>query len=249
MKSEILLPRRGARLAVALVVFVAFVSCLSGFAQETTPALAKLFKRLRGGEKVTVVTYGTSVTEYGAWVGMVQKWFDEKFPGQVTIVNSGGHGQNSTWGAAQIQAKVLDHKPDLVFIEFAANDAHTRFNLPVETARNNLDAMVAAIQGQNPNAAIILQTMNAFWDCTNTGGFASADSSRPKLEEYYGNYRACAKERGLALIDNYPDWAKFKKEHYDQFKSFLPDGTHPNKDGVRTVMWPNVERFLEQSSR
>ena len=249
MKSETNLSRRHTGLAVFLVILVALVSCVSGFSADTNPALAKFFKRLRAGEKQTVVTYGTSVTKYGAWVDMLQKWFDGKFPGQVTIVNNGGPGQNSTWGAAQVQPQVLDHKPDLVFIEFAVNDAHTRFNLPVETARKNLDAMIAAIQAQNPDAAIVLQTMNAFWDCTNPGGFTSAGSSRPKLEEYNDNYRACAKERGLALIDNYPDWAKFKKEHYDQFQIFLPDGTHPNKDGVRTVMWPNVERFLEQSSR
>ena len=241
--------RLSARCIVLLAVLAVCLSCLSGSAAETAPALANFFKRLRAGEKLTVVTYGTSVTEYGAWVAMVQKWFDEKFPGQVTIVNSGGHGQNSTWGAAQIKDKVLDHKPDLVFIEFAVNDAHTRFNLPVETARKNLDAMVTAIQEQNPNTAIVLQTMNAFWDCTKPGGFAAADTSRPKLEEYNDNYRACAKERGLPLVDNYPDWAKFKKEHFDQFQIFLPDGTHPNKDGVRTVMWPNVERFLEQSAR
>ena len=189
------------------------------------------------------------MTEYGAWVGMMQKWFDEKFPGQITIRNSGGHGQNSTWGLAEVKGKVLDHQPDMVFIEFAGNDAHMRFNLPVETARKNLDAIVAAIQGQNPNVAIILQTMNAFWDCSNPGGFAAADSSRPKLEDYNDNYRACAKERGLVLIDNYPDWVRFKKEHHDQFQIFLPDGTHPNNDGIRTVMWPNVERFLEQSAR
>ena len=235
---------RFARLAVA-----GFLLALPQLASAESPnaALANFSKRLHAGEKLTVVTYGTSVTEYGPWVALAQKWFDEKFPGQVTIVNTTGHGQNSTWGAAQIKPQVLDHNPDLVFIEFAANDAHTRFNLPVETARKNLDSIVAAIQGQNPNVAIVLQTMNAFWDCSNPGGFAAADSSRPKLEEYNDNYRACAKERGFALIDNYPDWVRFKKEHYDQFQIFLPDGTHPNKDGIRTVMWPNVERFLELS--
>lgn len=233
----------------ALLAVAGLLLPQQAFAGSPNAALANFSKRLHAGEKLTAVTYGTSVTEYGAWVAMVQKWFDEKFPGQVVIVNSGGHGQNSTWGAAQIQPKVLDQKPDLVFIEFAANDAHTRFNLPVEAARKNLDAIVAAILGQNPDAAIILQTMNAFWDCTNAGGFAAADSSRPKLEDYNNNYRACAKERGLALIDNYPDWVRFKKEHCDQFQIFLPDGTHPNKEGVRTVMWPNLEKFLEANFR
>lgn len=213
------------------------------------PSTAGFSNRLHAGEKLTVVTYGTSLTEYDAWVGMMQQWFDEKFPGQVTIRNSGGHGQNSMWGLAEVKARVLDYQPDMVFIEFAANDAHTRFNLPVETARKNLDAIVAAIQERSPNAAIILQTMNAFWDCSNPGGFAAAESSRPKLEDYNDNYRTCAKERGLVLIDNYPDWVRFKKEHYDQFQKFLPDGTHPNTGGIRTVMWPNVQRFLEQSAR
>ncbi|CAN5341269.1 hypothetical protein BH09VER1_BH09VER1_27510 [soil metagenome] len=232
--------------ALLLLAAIAFTQ-LSSFAQEANPNVADFFKRLRAGDKLTVVAYGTSVTKYGAWVDLVQKWFDAKYPGQVTVVNSGGPGQNSTWGLASIQAEVLDHKPDWVFIEFAANDAHERFKLPVETARQNLDKMIGVIRQQNPRAVIVLQTMNAFWDCPK--GFTTADTSRSRMEEYNENYRACAREDKLPIIDNYPDWVKFKKEHYDQFQVFLPDGTHPNKDGVRTVMWPNMEKFFDQASQ
>ncbi len=236
-----------ASLAILAALFLTHFSSFNSLAGETNPAVATFFQRLRAGDKLTIVTYGTSVTKYGAWVDMMQKWFDAKYPSQVTIINSGGPGQNSTWGLASVQAQVLDHKPDLVFIEFAANDAHERFKLPVETARQNLEKIITAIHQQNPNAAIVLQTMNTFWDCPK--GFPTADTSRSHMEEYNENYRACAREDKLPLIDNYPDWLKFKKEHYDQFQVFLPDGTHPNKDGVRTVMWPNLEKFLDQSSR
>ena len=225
------------------------VSSLVGFAGPTPSDPSGFFTRLRDGQKQTVVLYGTSLTKYGTWTGMLENWFEKKFPGQVTVINSGGPGQNSTWGLAEVKPQVLEHNPDLVFIEFGTNDAHTRFNLPVATARENLEKIIAAIQQQNPNAAIVLQTMNAFWDSTNPNGFAAADSSRPKLEDYYQNYRSCAREHGFALIDNYPDWLRLKKEHPEEFQKFLPDGTHPNNDGIQTVMWPNVERFLEQCTR
>lgn len=235
------------RRVFACLLLLTFLAIPGVQAEEINPAMASFFQRLRAGDKLTIVTYGTSVTKYGAWVDLMQKWFEAKYPGQVTIINSGGPGQNSTWGLANVQTQVVDHKPDLVFLEFAINDAHERFKLSPETARQNLEKIIAAIRQANPNAAIVLQTMNALWDCPK--GFPTADTSRAHMEEYNENYRACAREDKLPLIDNYPDWVRFKKEHYDQFQVFLPDGTHPNKDGVRTVMWPNLEKFLDQASR
>src|SRR5690349_11253996 len=75
------------------------------------------FRSLAAGKKQTVVVYGTSLTHGGAWANATKQWFDQTYPGQVTFINSGGPGQNSDWGLANLKAKVLDHHPDLVFVE------------------------------------------------------------------------------------------------------------------------------------
>jgi lysophospholipase L1-like esterase len=216
------------------------------WAESGAPAnqnLEKFFRNLQTGKQQTVVAYGTSVTKYGYWVTAMQEWFEKEYPGKVTVINSGGPGQNSNWGLAAVQAQVLDHHPDLVLIEFAINDAHVRFKIPVEQAKSNLEKMIASIRAQNPQTAIVLQTMNALWD--NEKGFGKGDSDRPKLNDFNENYRKVAAEQSLPLVDNYPMWLEMKQKDYARFQSVVPDGTHPNKFGSLAVTWPNLQQVLE----
>jgi lysophospholipase L1-like esterase len=209
--------------------------------------LATFFQHLQAGQKQTVVAYGTSVTKYGYWVQLMQDWFNEQYPGLVTVINNGGPGQNSDWGVAHLQDMVLDHHPDLVTIEFATNDAHERFNMPLERSHTNLDKIVKAIHAANPQTAIVLQTMNVFWDCP--GAFARAESGRPQLHAFYEGYRVYAKEHALPIVDNEPGWQKVKDTDPETFHKQLPDGTHPNKFGNLAVNWPNVKAVLEQGQK
>lgn len=228
------------------LAFVLAAALTASAATPADPALATFFAKLRAGEKQSVVAYGTSVTRDGAWVKLMDDWFAQKFPGQVTVINSGGRGQNSVWGLANVEPQVLAHHPGLVFIEFGINDAHERFKLPVEQCRKNLDGIIAAIRAQNSDTAIVLQTMNALWDAPN--GFKTADTSRPHLNDYYENYRAAARALRLPLVDNYPAWLKMKQTDYAHFQALLPDGTHPNKNGSLEVTWPAVRALLETAS-
>lgn len=178
---------------------------------EAADPLAGFFARLKAGEKQTVVAFGTSLTAYGAWVPQMQQWFEEKFPGQVHVINSGGPGQHSDWGAAQVSSRVLAHSPNLVFVEFSYNDAHTRFKLTPEHCRKNLESIIEAITSADPSTAIVLQTMNAPWDPPEGRGMTDSATNRPEPDVFNDNYRAVARERGLPLVDNYPDWLKIKE--------------------------------------
>ncbi len=216
---------------------------------ESPDSLAGFFQKLKAGEKQTVVTYGTSLTAAGAWVPLMQQWFDGKFPGQVTIINSGGPGQHSDWGAAQVESKVLAHAPNLVFVEFSYNDAHLRFQLTPEHCRKNLETILEKIQTKDPATAIVLQTMNAPWDPPEGKGMQDSATNRPALEAFNDNYRAVAKAQNLPLVDNYPDWVAIKETDFPRYQTLVPDGSHPNKFGSTEVTWKNVQALLEKASR
>jgi hypothetical protein len=64
-----------------------------------------IFKHLRAGQAQTVVTYGTSLTANGPWVTKLAPWLEARYPGLVTVVNSGGSGQHSGWGIAHVQER------------------------------------------------------------------------------------------------------------------------------------------------
>ncbi len=126
------------KLLALLLPFILAPSFLQ--AKETAdPLVSGFFKKLKSGEKCSVVVYGTSLTQGGAWAVAMKNWFDQKSPGKVSFNNGGGTGQNSDWGVANLKTKVLKHQPDLVLIEFSYNDAHEKFKLPVAKGKSNLD--------------------------------------------------------------------------------------------------------------
>lgn len=205
-----------------------------------------LVRELAAGHPRKVVVYGTSLTAGGGWVGQLKTWLAASYPGKATFVNSGLSGKNSAEGLARLQAKVLDQKPDTVFIEFAINDAFLYTDgtpsLSVAEARANLTAMLDRILVAQPHAEIILQTMNPVWDSP-AGSNASA-TRRPKLADYYEMYRSVAKERKLRLIDHTPNWQALEKSDVAAFQKAIPDGTHPTAAATEKVMLPLLKRSL-----
>lgn len=223
--------------ALSCLILLVLVHALAA----ADPALpVGVFRNLRAGKAQTVVAYGTSLTEYGAWVPMLQAWFEAKYPGKAKVINSGGSGQHSAWGLANVQARVCDKKPDLVFIEFAINDAHVRFKLTPEQCLANLDGMVKAVRTASPAADIVLQTMNGAADLAPK----TSSTDRPQLEAFYANYTGYAAKNRLPLVDNYPAWRDLFHSDPKTFLAYVPDGLHPNADGLKAITWPNIERLL-----
>jgi acyl-CoA thioesterase-1 len=208
-------------------------------ASQAEPAV---FRELAAGKSQTVIVYGTSLTHGGQWAVAMKGWFDKEYPGQVKFINSGGPGENSDWGLANLKSKVLDHKPNLVLIEFSYNDAHQKFKMPVERGEENLRKIVEAIRAQDPNTTIVLQTMNVGWDAPNGKG---SFSIRLDLESYNENYRRLARELGLPLLDHYAAWKKLKDMDPETYQRYIPDGTHPEAEGSLSVTWPAVKAWLE----
>jgi len=163
------------------------------------------------------------------------------YPHLVTFINSGGPGENSDWGVANLESKVLSHHPDLVFIEFSYNDAHEKFEMPLERGAENLNRMVNAIRSRNPGTSIVLQTMNVGWDAPNGNRSASV---RPHLQEFNDNYRRYAAAHGIPLLDHSLHWKKLKEDDAQLFQSYVPDGSHPTPDASLAVTWPPIEAFL-----
>jgi len=227
-----------------LVATAVLASSVSAAWAAAPPAPAStLFANLKAGKKQTVLVYGTSLTAGGEWVKLLKGWFDTQYPGLVTVVNSGGSGQNSDWGVSNLKSKVLAQHPDLVFIEFSFNDAHEKFKLSVEQAATNLNTIVTGIQQQNPNTTIVLQIMNPAWDANER----QAATNRPHLTAHNENYRKCATDKKVAILDHYATWQAVQTKEPERFHKLIPDGAHPTVEGNRLVTWPNIQTWLEKT--
>ena len=224
-------------LTLSALVALAVASFASTAEQPATP---RFVTALRAGTPQHVVIYGTSLSKSGAWVPQLQQTLDARFPGLVNLTNRARGGQHSGWGAANVDSAVVALKPDVVFIEFAINDAVTRFDLSLDTIRSNLDTILDRITNALPACEIILQIMNPAF------GKAEGESSHRRNQDAYQQiYRDAAQRRGLLLIDHSVAWNRLHAtEGAAAVKKLLPDGVHPNTEGWRLLVIPTLHRAL-----
>ncbi len=185
-----------------------------------------------------VVFYGTSLTKDGGWVDVLAAEIREANPG-FTWVNAAESGRESRWGRTHFAERVIAEKPDVVFLEFAINDAVARFALSMEEARANLEAMLDALRDALPRCVPVLQVMNPV-----IGRPAGHDGHRPHLAQHAAMWRTVARERRLSLIDHAPAWASVLARGENEFLRFVPDGLHPSLEGYRQHMLPTLRAAL-----
>jgi lysophospholipase L1-like esterase len=241
-------PVRSTRLLLA----AALLSTLTlSAARESKPAA--FINRLEAGEKLTIVTMGTSLTG-GQWRWpdvMMTGWLNRDYTGQVTLFNEGvgasassvGPGNNAALSGLGKLPAVIARKPDVVFIEFAVNDAYLPYHITVEDSKRNLNTIIDRILDANPRTEIILQTMNPVKDQPALGADGAA-SQRPRLTEYVEGCRQVGKARGLRLVDHYPNWQKLMLDDPAEFDRLVPDGIHPHDEGYWQILLPELRRTL-----
>ncbi len=210
---------------------------------------AQFINQLEKGETLKIAALGTSLTG-GAWrwFDVMQEWLDQLYPGQLCYRNEGVGASASSYppgNSGLDKVKALDaFNPDVVFIEFAVNDAYKPYNISVETSRANLESMIRTLKASNPHVEIILQTMNVVIDMPEL--HMEEFTLRSELQNYLEMYRELAEEHQLLLIDHYPNWEKVLKEKdRDAYIKIVKDGIHPSLEGYRMILLPELQRVLQ----
>jgi acyl-CoA thioesterase I len=211
----------------------------TAWAQTMVPQVpSQVIKNLEAGRKQTLVTFGTSLTAGGAWVGLMGTYLKAKYPNLVTVHNEGASGHGSRYGLTIIK-NVTRHVPDAVIVEFAMNDAYYpeqngfTEGVPVDTSVLNLGRIIDSVKAVNSACVILPQTMNLV-----LGGPLKR---RPNLKAYYEGYRAFARQKGLFLIDHEPVWkAVLDYDTAYYLTSWVPDSLHPNAESSGIVTLPGV---------
>ncbi len=101
-----------------------------------TEKLTNLLKKLEVGDHLKIGFIGGSITQgcnpsipdY-AYVERVTSWFKERFPGvEVERINAGVGATGSLIGVHRVEKDIIKYEPDIVFVEFAANDVPPKKN-------------------------------------------------------------------------------------------------------------------------
>ncbi len=79
---------------------------------------------LEQGKTLRIAYFGGSITAQDGWRVKTLKWFQQQYPNaRLSEVNAAIGGTGSDLGVFRFRQDVLEHQPDLVFVEFAVNDA------------------------------------------------------------------------------------------------------------------------------
>ena len=98
-------------------------------AVECSPraGLPNFFAKLAAGEEVRIAYLGGSITAQEGWRPKTLAYFQKAFPkAKLSQINAAIGGTGSDLGVFRLEQDVLDHKPDLLFVEFAVNDGGAR---------------------------------------------------------------------------------------------------------------------------
>jgi hypothetical protein len=122
------------RAALAIVVLASIIAPRLCGKPDFTPreaveltsrgGLPNFFDKLEKGGPVTIAYLGGSITAQQGWRVQSRAWLQRKYPqAKITEIHAAIGGTGSDLGVFRVEADALAGKPDLLFVEFAVNDA------------------------------------------------------------------------------------------------------------------------------
>ena len=123
-------------------------------------------EKLKSGKPVKIVFLGDYVTSADSLpdgslnhIALLEDWFDEDYPDQVTTINAGMNANTTAHMKERIEKDVIRHKPDLVVISAGLNDALGAWKIPVKEYTTNYQAIVDTIVA-SADSEVLIRTPN-----------------------------------------------------------------------------------------
>ncbi|MCH9656184.1 MAG: SGNH/GDSL hydrolase family protein [Planctomycetes bacterium] len=184
---------------IKLLILSIFISGSYEFAKAAPPVYhpvkAKLVQprqgigntllKLKQNQDVRVAYLGGSITAAPGWRVKTTKWLQEVFPeSKIHEIHAAIGGTGSDLGAFRLEHDVLQHRPDLVFIEFAVNDGGRQ----PESIWESMEGILRQIWKANPQTDIcFVYTFRVNYENDlRKGECPRAASAMELLAEHYG---------------------------------------------------------------
>ena len=201
----------------------------------------ELLKKWPDNKTINIVFHGHSVPSgyfktpnvntLAAYPHLVLEKLKEKYPYAVinTIVTGIG-GENSVKGVARFKNTVLNHKPDVLFIDYALNDRRAG----LEKAKEAWEYMI--VKALKNDILVILLTPSPD---------TRVDYNNPENEliQHTKQIRLLAKKYNVGLVDSYKAF-EFLYSDTEELKKHMAQINHPNKKGHELIA-KEIIRYFE----
>jgi len=191
--------------------------------------------KIKSGEKVQLVALGDSLTygwmtQYG-FLDYLEILINKKYPdSKVLIINKGVPGDTAGDGLHRLERDVIKLSPDLVFIQFALNDAYSGYS-PHEFQKN-IESIIVKIKDKL-NSEIALLTSVAIQD----------NSMNKVANEFYRKISDSAKKYDLPVAAVHEYWGKKIALGIKHSQLVQYDGVHPTEKGYELMAEAVFELF------
>jgi lysophospholipase L1-like esterase len=204
-------------------------------------------RAVRSGE-FRVAYLGGSITAADGWRTATTAHLRQLFPSATIVeIAAGLPGTGSDLGACRLYADVLRHRPDLLFVEFAVNDATTP---PTEIERT-MEGIVRQTWRSNPATDIcfVYTVSTPGWPDVVAGNFPASAKAMENVAAHYGiptvqfGFEVARQVAEGKLV--------FKGAAADGDRAFSLDGVHPTSAGHRVyagVLQRALPEFLRKTT-
>ncbi|MBS1664902.1 MAG: hypothetical protein JST68_27895 [Bacteroidetes bacterium] len=189
--------------------------------------LPNFFAKIRSGGPVRVAFLGGSITRAGGgYRDQIMTWLRGKYPGvQFEEIMAAVSGTGSDFGACRVKEHVIDHRPDLVFVEFAVNDN----KMPMRFVRETMEGIVRQIRkgGASTDVCFIYTFAAENLALLQKGVFPTSVTA---MEEVASHYDIPSIHMGLRVVDEITNGKMLilgKREDSSAVPLFSIDGVHP----------------------
>ena len=181
--------------------------------------MANVLKRAQNGETINVSYIGGSITE--GYMGGTEdifataatNWLGEQFPSATfNCINAGISGTPSILGNIRLERDILDHDPDICFVEFAVNDGNAI------QYKESYESLVRTLLEQDKDIAVVL-----IFTVIKSGHTCQPHMSQ--IGEHYGLPMISLPDSiGVEFADGRMTWEEYSD-----------DESHPNPYGHKII--------------
>jgi hypothetical protein len=188
------------------------------------------------GAEVKIGYFGGSITAQSGWRPKTLAHFQKSYPqAKISEINAAIGGTGSDLGVFRLKQDMLDHQPDLLFVEFAVNDGGAE----PQKIFQCMEGIVRQTWRSLPQCDIcfVYTITEALVPPMLEGKFQRSASAMEKIADHYGipsihmgmEVAALAKAGKLLWKAKLPKTPEEKQVLGDQFV-FAPDSVHPHPE-------------------
>jgi acyl-CoA thioesterase I len=147
----------------------------------------------------------------------------------INVIVTAIGGENSEQGAKRFEGEVLNHRPDVVTIDYALNDR----GIGLERARQAWTGMITQAQDRGVKVLLLTPTPDLS---------ANLESPEDPLNQHAEQVRRLAGEFCVGLVDSLVLFQQFARSG-GQVASLMSQVNHPNREGHELVARAMLEWF------